>query len=347
MKNWPTVKVASCITGTGFAVPKRVVPNSHFETYLETNDQWIRERTGIAERRWVSEGETVSSLAAEACKQALEQAGLKATDIDGIIFATVTPDFVFPSAACVLQQRLGIPGCLAFDVSAACSGFVYALELADSLVARGKCKNIIVAGGDIFSRLIDHKDRGTAILFGDGAGVAIVSAAGKEGEFVSGSSESLRGVYTSELHADGAGGPLLYVPSVREAMGEATNLQEAVLKSECYLSMAGRDVFKLAVRALGEVSESVLAKAGISASDVDWFVSHQANQRILDAMAKHLGIADEKVLSNIASYGNTSAGTVPILLAESVANGTIKRGDLVMLSAFGGGLTWGAMLVRW
>lgn len=347
MKNWPTAKVASKITGTGYCVPERIVPNSHFESYLETNDQWIRERTGIVQRRWVSQGETVSSLAAEASKQALDRAGLNTKDIDGIIFATVTPDFVFPSAACVLQQRLEIPGCLAFDVSAACSGFVYALELADSLIARGKCSNVLVAGGDIFSRLIDHNDRSTAILFGDGVGVAILSAAGKRGELVSGSSETLRGIYASELHADGAGGKLLYVPSMRDGLGEGVNLQEAVLKSECYLSMAGRDVFKHAVRSLGEVSESVLRTAQIAAEDVDWFVSHQANQRILDAMAKHLSIDEKKVPSNIASYGNTSAGTVPILLAECVENGSIKEGDLVLLSAFGGGLTWGAMLLRW
>ncbi len=322
---WPELSVSSVIQGSGFFLPERVVPNSYFESYLETSDEWISERTGIRERRWVEEGVTVSELAEPASRDAIKASGLDVSDIDGIVFATVTPDKIFPSSACALQKRLGIENGFAFDINAVCSGFIYALATADSLIAQGVANNILVIGADIFSKLVDRNDRGTCILFGDGAGAVVLSKA-KQG---SGSSENLRGVYKSILRSDGSGGDIL------EAQEEGK------------LTMAGREVFKLAVRALGQISIDILESTGLSAAQVDFFASHQANQRILDAMAKQLNISNDKVLSNIANYGNTSAATVPILLAEAALDNVIKQGDLVLLSAFGGGVTWGAVLLRW
>ncbi len=330
---------ASRIAGTGMFVPPRVVNNLHFASYLETSDEWIQERTGIVERRWAGDGVTSSDLAEPACRDAIKNAGLVPADIDGIIFATVTPDFVFPSTACVLQRRLGIPGCLAFDVNAVCSGFLYALVSADALISRGVAKNVLVVGSEVFSKLVNPKDRGTCILFGDGAG-AVVLTATSAAERDSGGS----GILGSILGADGTYGDILCVPAGGMALPSTPELIE---EGKHLVTMAGKEVFKLAVRYLADISEKVIRDAGYTPEDVKVFVCHQANKRILQAVAKYLKVSEEHFPMNVDRYGNTSAASVPILLAELSAQGVLKKGDLVVLNAFGGGVTWGAALIRW
>lgn len=342
----PRVRVASRITGTGMFVPERVVANDYFASYLETSDEWIRERSGIRERRFAEPDVSASALAAGACRAAISSAGLKAEAIDAILCATVSPDYQFPSTACCLQKRLGISGQMCVDLSAACTGFVYALVMANGLIATGQCRHILVVGVDLLSRICDPQDRTTCVLFGDGAGAVVLSAAEgavRNGGFVEGSGSTLQGIYASELHADGSVGDMLCVP-----VGTAcTVTPQSLAAGEHYLKMNGREVFKIAVRVLVEVSERVLVNSGFTASDLDHYVSHQANMRILSSVGHKLGLPPEKVLSNVDRFGNTSAASIPILLAESVTSGTIKSGDLIMLSAVGGGMTWGAMLLRW
>ena len=336
--------VASEISGVGMSVPERVIKNDYFASYLETSDEWIQDRTGIVERRWVEGQVSASELAEPAARIAIERAGLTTSDIDGVVLATVTPDYVFPSTACRLQGRLGISKGFAFDINAVCSGFIYALTVSDSLIRTGQAKNVLVVGVDIYSSIIDKKDRSTCVLFGDGAGAVVLSARkGKEQACSLESLLSTRGVYCSEITADGRGADLLYT-----AAGTAKPITaESISNGEHFLKMQGREIFKHAVRRLSEVSLSVLDKCSLSVSQVDWFVSHQANKRILLSMAKHLGIDTNKVLVNVDKYGNTSAASLPILLAEASEEGSLKKGDLVLLSAFGGGLTWGAVLLRW
>lgn len=343
----PRLVVASRISGCGMAVPEKVVTNDHFAKYLETSDEWIRTRTGIAERRWAEPDVSASELALPAAQDAIAAAGLSVDDIDGIVLATVTPDYVFPSTACFLQKRLGMTRGFAFDVNAVCSGFVYALTTANGLIKAEQAKNILVVGVDIYSRILDHNDRGTCVLFGDGAGAVVLSAVGEEvdGNFtvgLEGSAAEISGVYATELGSDGKYTEILCVPS--GTANQAT--PESMKAGDHYLKMEGREVFKLAVRKLGEISESIVEKAGLAAEDVDYFVSHQANERILSSMAKHMNIPENKVLMNLAKYGNTSAASIPILLAEKVEDGTVSEGDLVLLSAFGGGVTWGVVLLR-
>jgi len=333
-----SIKLFSRISGTGMYVPEKVVANDYFASYLETSDEWIRERTGISERRWVEPGTSASDLAEPAAREAIKRAGIKPEELGAIIVATSTPDYVFPSTACMLQKRLQAGNCMALDVSAACSGFVYVLELADGLIAAGRAKHVLVLGAEVFSTLLNHEDRSTVVLFGDGAGAAVVSAV--EDEHVDLNSSS--GIYASRMYADGGHAEILCVPQ-----GSAWPLtKERFDKNDYKLTMAGREVFKLAVRGLVDVSKEIVEAAGVTLDDVDWYISHQANERILSAVGKQLGLPNEKVLLNVGKYGNTSAATIPILLAESVANGTVKEGDLVLLSAFGGGLTWGATLLR-
>lgn len=343
------VNVASQVAGVGMAVPSRVVPNEYFSAYLDTSDEWIRARTGIGERRWADPSVSASELAEPAARQAMQHAGLGPEDIDGIILATVTPDYIFPSTACMLQHRLGIKQGLAFDVNAVCSGFIYALVSADALISKGLCKNVLVVGTELYSRILNPHDRGTVVLFGDGAGALVLSGVpsgeGKHSNAVqiSGSSETVRGIYGSELGADGAMTQVLCVPS-----GTARPVSpESLQKGEHYLTMNGREVFKSAVRTLSDVCERLMARLGIPMSEIDHFISHQANRRILEAVGKQLSIPSEKVLMNVEKYGNTSAASLPILLAEASSEGTLKPGDLVLLSAFGGGFTWGAVLLRW
>lgn len=343
--------VASEIRGTGMCVPERVVSNEHFAAYLETSDEWIRERTGIEQRRWCEKGTSASALAEPACREAISAAGLTVNDIDGIVLGTVTPDNIFPSTACYLQARLGITNGFAFDVNAVCSGFIYALTTADALIRSGQGTNVLVVGVDLYSGIIDPNDRGTCVLFGDGAGAVVLSR--KQGEslvdgafgdhLAQGDVRSISGIYGSELKADGRFADLLCVP-----MGTANPpTPDSLKRGDHFLQMQGREVFKFAVRSLADVTKSVLDRAGVSVEEVDLFISHQANKRILLSMAKHLGIPEEKVPINVDRYGNTSAATIPIVLAECEREGRIKKGDLLLLSAVGGGFSWGAVLVRW
>ncbi len=343
------VAVASRITGTGFSVPDRVVTNAHFESYLDTSDTWIRERTGIVERRWVGPEESASSLAEPAARTAIERAGLQAADIDGIIVATVTPDYAFPSTACMLQQRLGIDDALAFDVNAVCSGFVYALSTADAYIRAGMCRNVLVVGVDLYSRIINPNDRGTCILFGDGAGAVVLSAVAPEEQFahgdtlIRGSVQTTAGIYSNLLGADGKHSSILCVPCGTANQPTA----ESMATDAHYLTMEGREVFKLAVRKLGEISLEMLERFDLPSEAVRYFISHQANERILLSMAKHIKVDAARIPMNLDRYGNTSAATIPILLAELDQDGKIDSGDLLMLNAFGGGVTWGAILLRW
>ena len=340
-----TLRAASRITGWGMSVPDKVVTNDHFAAYLETTDEWIRERSGIIERRWVDDDTSLSDLALPACRDAIKKAGLSPDDIDGVICATVSPDYIFPGSGCILQAKLGISKGPAFDVNAVCTGFVYALSLADSMIVARQCRNILVVGADIFSRFLNMEDRSTCVLFGDGAGAVVLSAtaaADAESAYVEGDGSTLSGIYSSELCAQGDQESLLCVPQ-----GSAALLTpERIAAGAHLLTMEGREVFKLAVRGLAEVSERVVAKAGMSTDDIDYVVAHQANKRILMALAKHMKLPEEKVPMNMDTYGNTSAATVPILFAELANSGKIKKGDLLLMSAFGGGLTWGAVLVR-
>ena len=352
---FPDVEVVSRITGTGMNVPDRVIKNEYFENYLDTSDEWIRERTGIVERRWAEADVTVSELSEPAARTAISAADLSPSDIDGIIFATVTPERIFPSSACYLQKRLGIEQCLAFDVNAVCSGFIYALVTADSLIRSGLARNILVVGADLYSRILDMKDRGTCVLFGDGAGAVVLSAVGDSrdsgipiSQGVVGSGGEIRGIYANALSANGAYTELLY-SDYRSPAPPNANEESFPSRSsdQRYLSMDGREVFKQAVRKLGEASKEILAINGFSIEQVDHFVSHQANLRILQAIGKQLGVSQDKVPVNIDRYGNTSAATIPLLLAEMEQQGTLSAGDLVLLSAFGSGFTWGVSLLRW
>lgn len=327
------MKIKSVVKGTAFNVPPRVVRNTEFEKYLDTTDEWIRERTGIIERHWAESDVSASELAEPACREAIERAGLSISDIDAIICATVTPDNIFPSTACMIQKRLGNNTALAFDVNAVCSGFVYAVGTAHGLIQSGQCKNVLIVGTELYSRILDMKDRGTCILFGDGAGAIVL------GQEV----DTERGILNSILGADGSHADILCVPQGTAHPVTPQSLEEG----QHFLRMQGRDVFKLAVRKLAEINKEVVESAGFKLSDVDLFISHQANQRILSSVGKELEIDQDKVPMNLFKYGNTSAASIPILIAELEREGRLKKGQLVALSAFGGGVTWGATLIRW
>lgn len=318
--------IRAVITGTGSALPVRRVSNAELAETVETTDDWIVERTGIRFRHIAGEGETTASLATEACRRALAAAGREAGEIDLIVLATATPDQTFPASATIVQAALGIDDCVAFDVAAVCSGFLYALQVADSMIRTGTAQRALVIGAETFSRILDWEDRTTCVLFGDGAG-AIVLEAEADGD---------RGILHSRLHADGRYNQLLYVdggPSTTGTVGK--------------LRMKGREVFRHAVVNLAAVMEEVLASAGFTAADVDWVVPHQANARILDATARKLGLPGEKVIMTVDQHANTSAASVPLALDVAVRDGRVKRGDLLVLEAMGGGFTWGAALVRY
>lgn len=314
----------AAILGTGSALPKQRVSNAELAARVETSDEWIVERTGIRFRYVAGEGETTGTLATDAARVALDSAGLTPQDIDLIVLATATPDQTFPSTATKVQAALGINDCVAFDVAAVCSGFLYAVSVAESMIRAGSANRALVIGAETFSRLLDWEDRTTCVLFGDGAG-AIVLGAEEDG----------RGVLATRLHADGRHNQLLYVdggPSTTGTVGK--------------LRMKGREVFRHAVVNLAAVMEEALGAAGLASSEVDWVVPHQANARILDATAKKLGLAPEKVVVTVDQHANTSAASVPLALDTAVRDGRIKRGDIVVLEAMGGGLTWGASVVR-
>ena len=315
----------SVIAGVGSALPKRCVTNAELAETVDTTDEWIVERTGIRSRYIADDSETTASLATEACRRALAHAGIEASDIGLIVLATATPDQTFPSSATKVQAALGINDCIAFDVHAVCTGFLYALSVADSMLQSGMADKALVIGAETFSRILDWEDRGTCVLFGDGAGALVLSA-----------EDGTSGILATRLHADGRHNELLYVdggPSTTGTVGK--------------LRMKGREVFRHAVKNLADVLNEVLAAAGLDSSDVDWVVPHQANARILDATAKKLGLPAEKVVVTVDRHANTSAASVPLALDTAVRDGRIKRGDLIVLEAMGGGFTWGAAVVRY
>lgn len=323
------------ISGTGSYLPPQRLTNFDLEKMVDTNDAWIRERTGIIERRIAAPDVATSDMAAFAAKDALEMANLKPQDIDMIIMATVTPDHIMPNTACVLQEKLGCKNVMSFDLSAACTGFVYGLAVARQFLRTGVYKNILVAGGETLSRIINYKDRETCILFGDGAGAAILSRNENDSD--------VSDIYSEHLYADGSLGSLLDIPGG----GSRIPLSQEVLDNNLHkVRMKGREIFKSAVRTMVQCSEDALAVNGMTVDQLDWFIPHQANTRILEAVAKHFGIPMEKVIINLHRTGNTSAGTIPIAFDEAVRDGRIKRGDLVLMAAFGAGLTSGSILLR-
>ncbi|HCL66920.1 MAG TPA: 3-oxoacyl-ACP synthase [Rhizobium sp.] len=322
--------IRSVVRGFGAALPKRVMTNRELEDLVETSDEWIVQRTGIRQRYVAGEGETTASLGADAARAALENAGMSADSIDLIICATSTPDNTFPATAVNIQNRLGIHHGFAFDVQAVCTGFLYALATADLYVRSGMAKRVLVIGAETFSRILDWTDRTTCVLFGDGAGAIVLEA-----EEAAGTNDD-RGVLTSQLRSDGAHKDKLYVdggPSTTGTVG--------------HLRMEGREVFKHAVGMITDVIEAAFAANGTTADEIDWLVPHQANRRIIDASAKKLGIPPEKVVVTVDLHGNTSAASIPLALAVAAGDGRIKKGDLVLLEAMGGGFTWGAVLLRW
>ncbi len=317
------------IAGTGSALPQRCVTNAELAAQIDTSDEWIVERTGIRTRYIAGEGETTATLATDAARAALAAAGRAPADIDLIVLATATPDQTFPATATKVQHALGILDCVAFDVGAVCSGFLYALQVAEAMIRAGSANRALVIGAETFSRILDWDDRATCVLFGDGAG-AIVLEAGESDD------AAPRGVLAAKLHADGRYNDLLYVdggPSTTGTVGK--------------VRMKGREVFRHAVVNLAAVMEEVLDTAGYSAADIAWVVPHQANARILDATARKLGLAPERVIVTVDRHANTSAASVPLALDTAVRDGRIKRGDLIVLEAMGGGFTWGAALVRY
>ena len=314
--------IHSRIAGTGSYLPPRIVTNAEFSQRLETSDEWIRERTGIAQRHIADESQASSDLALEASRAALQAAGAKPEDIDLIIVATSTPDFIFPSTACLLQAKLGATDCPAFDVQAVCSGFVYALSTADKFIKSGQHKCALVVGAEVFSRILDWNDRGTCVLFGDGAGAVVLRAS------------DTPGIHSSVLRADGRHAGMLSVPG---------NVSGGKIIGSPFLQMVGNQVFKFAVKVLDEVGRETLALAGAGVEDVDWLIPHQANVRILDATARKLGIPPEKVVVTVDHHGNTSAASIPLALDEYVRAGRIRPGDRLLMEGVGGGFTWGAV----
>jgi len=315
----------SVVAGVGSALPKRKVTNEELAATVDTTDEWIVERTGIRSRYIAAEGETTGSLALAAARGALDHAGVSALDIDLIVLATATPDQTFPSTATKVQAALGIDDCIAFDVHAVCTGFLYALSVADSMLRSGNASKALVIGAETFSRILDWEDRATCVLFGDGAGALVLSA-----------EETDSGILATKLHADGRHNDLLFVdggPSTTGTVGK--------------LRMKGREVFRHAVINLADVLNEVLTDAGLTSGDVDWVVPHQANARILDATAKKLGLPPEKVVVTVDRHANTSAASVPLAFDTAVKDGRIKRGDVVVLEAMGGGFTWGAAALRY
>lgn len=319
----------SAVTGVGAYLPERIVTNAELSEIVDTSDEWIQERTGIRQRHRARDDQPTSDLAVEAARKALAAAGKSPADVDLIIVATTTPDMTFPATASIVQRKLGAPVCIAFDVQAVCTGFVYAISVADGFVARGHAKCAVVIGAEEMSKLMDWTDRSTCVLFGDGAGAVVLEPVEGEG------TSADRGILGFSLRSDGTKTDLLYVdggPSTTGTVG--------------HLRMAGNQVFRHAVVNIAEAVTSAAAAAGIAVSDVDWFVPHQANQRIIRGVGERLGLDEDKVVSTVADHANTSAASIPLALDAAIQDGRIKRGDLVLLEAMGGGLTWGACAFR-
>lgn len=322
------------IKGIGSYLPEKKLSNKELEQIVETNDEWITNRTGIRNRSIAAEGEYTSDLALKASLRAIEMANISVDQIDAILFATVSPDQVMPNTACVLQHKLGAENCMALDLSAACSGFVYALAIADQFIKTGPYKNILVVGAEVLHPFINYKDRGTCILFGDGAGAAIVSRATDEEESI---------IYSHHLHADGSIGDLFVLP----AGGSKIPFSQEVIDNDLqYVQMKGKEIFKHAVRTMSQCCDEALKANDLPASMVDWVIPHQANIRIIEATAKHFGISLDKVVNVIENMGNTSAATVPVAFDQAVRDGRIQRGNIVLLTAFGAGITSGSLLLK-
>jgi len=316
------------ITGTGGYLPENAMTNHDIEKIVDTSDQWIRERTGIEQRHIAAGGQTTVDLAEIASRRAIEAAGIDAQDIDLIIFATSTPDKIFPSSACILQARLDIHGSPAFDIQAVCTGFVYALAIAEKFIKTGSSKKALVVGAEVFSRILNWKDRSTCVLFGDGAGAVILEASEETG------------ILSTHIHADGQYENLLLVP---HGIGDG---YDKVKAGEAFVEMKGNEVFKMAVNTLGRIVDETLAANNMMKSDIDWLVPHQANIRIISATAKKLKMPMDQVVVTVNTHGNTSAASVPLALDVAVRDGRIKPNELLLLEAFGGGFTWGAILTR-
>lgn len=316
------------IAGTGSYLPDNVMTNRDLEALVDTSDEWIRERTGIEQRHIAVEGQTTVDLAEQASLRAIEAAGIQPADIDLIVFATSTPDKIFPSSACILQARLGIHGCPAFDLQAVCSGFVYALSVADKFVKTGSSKKVLVVGAELFSRILDWKDRGTCVLFGDGAGAVVLEASEETG------------ILSTHIHADGQYQNLLHVPF---GIGDGF---DQVRAGRAHVQMKGNEVFRIAVNTLGKIVDETLEANQMQKSDIDWLVPHQANLRIIAATARKLNMSMDQVVVTVAKHGNTSAASIPLALDVAVRDGRIKRNEVLLLEAFGGGFTWGSALIR-
>lgn len=323
-------RIYSRIAGTGSYLPEKVLTNDDLAKLVDTSDEWIASRTGIRERHIAAEGETTSDLAFHAATRAMEAAGVSASELDLIIVGTTTPDIIFPSTACLLQARLGANGCGAFDVNAACSGFLYAFSIADKFIKSGDAKTVLVIGAETLTRMVDWSERTTAVLFGDGAGAVVLKA------------DTETGILSTHLHADGAKKELLWNP-----VGVSAGFRDDQPNAGVRIQMAGSDVFKYAVKALDSVVEETLEANGLDRHDIDWLIPHQANLRIIEATAKRLDMPMDRVVVTVDRHGNTSSGSVPLALDEAVRSGRVQRGQLLLLEAFGGGFTWGSALLRY
>ncbi len=328
--NAPGSRVFSRIAGTGSYLPEKVLTNDDLAKFVDTSDEWIAARTGIRERHVAAEGETTGDLAFHAATRALEAAGVAASELDLIVLGTTTPDLIFPSTACLLQHRLGADGCPAFDVNAACSGFIYALTVADKFIRTGAARTALVVGAETLTRMLDWNDRGTCVLFGDGAGAVVLKA------------DDQTGVLSTHLHADGGKKELLWNP-----VGVSVGFKPGEHNAGVKVLMTGNEVFKHAVKALDSVVEETLEANGLDRHDIDWLIPHQANLRIIEATAKRLDMPMERVIVTVDRHGNTSSGSVPLALDEAVRSGKVERGQLLLLEAFGGGFTWGSALLRY
>ena len=322
-------RIYSRIAGTGSYLPEKVLTNADLEKMVETSDEWIQTRTGIRERHIAADGQTTSDLGYQAALRALEAAGIEASQLDMIVVGTTTPDLIFPSTACLIQAKLGASGCPAFDVNAACSGFVFALSVADKFIRSGDARHVLVIGAETLTRIVDWNDRTTCVLFGDGAGAVVLKA------------DEDTGILSTHLHADGSKKELLWNPvGVSAGFGDSENGRGAIL-------MKGNDVFKYAVKALDSVVDETLHANGLDKADLDWLIPHQANLRIIEATARRLDMSMDQVIVTVDKHGNTSSASVPMALDHAVRSGRVERGQLLLLEAFGGGFTWGSALLRY
>jgi 3-oxoacyl-[acyl-carrier-protein] synthase-3 len=326
-------KINAGILGTGHAYPEGILTNADLEKMVETSDEWITSRTGIKQRRKAAPGEYTSLFAVRAAREAIERARIDPAEIDTLICATVTPDQILPSTACLIQAELGANNAAAFDIVAACSGFLYGLTMANGLIRTGQSRCALVIGAEVLTKYVDYTDRSTCVIFGDGAGAAVLGPVDND-----------RGILAARIKSDGRFAEHLYAPGGGTRLGSTA---ETIAAGEHFFKMKGNELFKVAVRSMTEISRQVLEEAGQTASDVDLFIPHQANQRITDAVASKLDVSLERVYSNISMHGNTSSASIPIALDECVEAGRVREGDLVLLASFGGGVTWGGVLIRW